>query len=667
MKSTQTKLLALLFLAVYAVEGALYAIATNSDESISSQSLPQLEQRLVEIDSELESLSKLTFRDGVGNLGWISNMKTVAPTKEWAQIDLGEPSMIDQIVLAPVIWRGSKAEYQADCFPCKFKITAGTGEDSKGQIVAEFSHQDNILPRVAPLVISFEPISASWVRIEAKTEQSKVWDVKYCVQLSEAMVFSGDENIALNRPVLVSSAQRDWVAKAMYKEALTDGLMPYLMNAAEGSQSDPYIAFYKDDIGYSLIVDLEETLPVNEVYLHAADIRENTPRIYHADYAMPRHLVIEGATLPDFSDAVLLTEYIRTTIYETGPILMLRFPETACRYVRLTAVKAYGSPEANNIWRCVGFAEIELLSKGRNIAFGKTPQDNGKAKKFQGQLANLTDGLNHYGQILPVKEWLNELARRHDLELERPLVAAELNNRYIRQKITLGRMKWLSALLASGILLTLFIDQFLKKCQIARLKERFAADLHDELGANLHSIGLLSDVAQDAESVSEWQELSKRIRELTERTGKAIRHCTNLLESKDLYIGLTSDMQRAADRIATNLKHDIKIEGDTYLDNLKPRTRVDLFLFYKECLVNICRHSGATEVATSLIATRKDITLAIKDNGSGLQNSKETKIPASLKRRARLLNAKLRVESHETGGTCISLKLRQHWWLHQHS
>ena len=31
-------------------------------------------------------------------------------------------------------------------------------------------------------------------------------------------------------------------------------------------------------------------------------------------------------------------------------------------------------------------------------------------------MSNLTDGVNFYGAILPVREWLNQLARRHELE-----------------------------------------------------------------------------------------------------------------------------------------------------------------------------------------------------------------------------------------------------------
>ena len=104
------------------------------------------------------------------------------------------------------------------------------------------------------------------------------------------------------------------------------------------------------------------------------------------------------------------------------------------------------------------------------------------------------------------------------------------------------------------------------------------------------------------------------------------------------------------------LKHDIQIEGESYLNNLKQQTRVDLYLFYKECLVNISRHSGATEFKTRLIAGSKQVLLSINDNGRGLDDKLEH-IPKSLQRRANPLGATVTVVSPKSGGTSISLSL----------
>jgi len=109
--------------------------------------------------------------------------------------------------------------------------------------------------------------------------------------------------------------------------------------------------------------------------------------------------------------------------------------------------------------------------------------------------------------------------------------------------------------------------------------------------------------------------LHQRIRAVTERTGTAMRHCTAMQEASGLYAGLRADMERAAVRIMAQLEHDISVEGEEFLEQLKPRTRVDLFLFYKECLVNISRHSGATQFSTRLRAGPREIHLAVRDNG----------------------------------------------------
>jgi len=89
---------------------------------------------------------------------------------------------------------------------------------------------------------------------------------------------------------------------------------------------------------------------------------------------------------------------------------------------------------------------------------------------------------------------------------------------------------------------------------------------------------------------------------------------------------------------------------------LHPQRRVGLLLFYKECLTNIIRHSGATRVETRLTVDGKTVCLTVKDNGKGVETT-----PPSLKRRARLLKAGLFIESCAEGGakTILLLKLKR--------
>jgi signal transduction histidine kinase len=629
---------------------------------IQALSLSDLKQRLMDVDDELNRIASLSLLSGVGSVGYRSQAHTSPTDTEWVQIDLGNEVPVDEIVLVPTLWRDTKTGFRADGFPREFKIIAGTAGDPAGTVVASFGSSARLLPRIAPLAVSCPGTVASWIRVETVVMSPRAWDGKYIFQLAELLVFSGEDNIALHGPVKTSSPVEDGVP-GWDTAYLVDGFVPYLMDAAEGAQSVAFVS--KIGIGEQpvLSIDLGESLPLDRIHFHATDLSDTVPQAIPDDFGVPRRMVWEGANHPDFSDAVRLVEFHQDSVYNTGPIIMQRFPVTSCRYVRLTALEPFINTLGPITGSQFGAAEIQIFSGDRNVALGRPAQASFTVNSPVRSFAALTDGLNLYGKILPVRNWLNELALRHDLETERPVITAELDNRYMRQKANLNRLGWLAVLLAAGIVSTILIERIMRMRQIARIRERLAADLHDELGANLHTIGLLSDLASDArDSPEEMDTLYRRIRSETERSGIAVRHCSDMLAAKGLYTDLLADMQRASNRIMAKLEHEISIEGEPYLKALPPRTRADLFLFYKECLVNISRHSGATKYTTELKAGPERLHLKICDNGRGLEKSDDNGVPSSLKRRAKLLGAKVTVENPPAGGTRIELNLRTRKW-----
>jgi len=121
-------------------------------------------------------------------------------------------------------------------------------------------------------------------------------------------------------------------------------------------------------------------------------------------------------------------------------------------------------------------------------------------------------------------------------------------------------------------------------------------------------------------------------------------------------------MNRTSARVLADLEHHSDYEGEEALKNLTPRRRIDIFFFYKECLTNILRHSGATAISTRLKVTGDRIQLIVSENGRGLPGGPESKsIPPSLKRRARILRGTVVVGQPEGGGTsiCLNVKLRK--------
>jgi signal transduction histidine kinase len=642
-------------------------------EAGQNRSLEQLENRLQAIDAELETLAHLSLRSDSGSIGYYSTSYYTGDHHEWVQIDLGPLQSIDEVVIVPVLRRESKVEFKADGLPETLLIRAGTPEDPTGTIIATV---DTDQPRIAPLVIPLAHTQASWIRIEAPHLSKRGVDSRYTFQLSEVFIFNGEENIALHRPVTASTASTGH-SDAWKPAFLVDGHTPYIMDTARGDKTSAFIRL--GAAPPALTIDLQQPQELSRIHLHAVDQSAMVPQAHFSDFGMPRHVKIEGALQADFSDAKMLVEARRESAIEAGPIMMWRFPETRCRYVRITAPtpkpdlrlppvhraslarsiakELLPLDENASIFR-IGFAEIELFAQGKNQAIGKAVSSTHLPTKIRGELPALTDGSNQYGQLLPLREWMRQLARRHELEKERPFVLSGINRRLHQQKFNLNLMYWISGAMVLCIAGGIIAARLMHRYHIKQTKKRIAADLHDELGANLHAIGLVGDLAKMAvlkEEPGQRDLLIKyldEVRTLSEESGSAARYVSHLLDADCCHENLVQEMKHTAQRFLADFEHHGVFPPDDACEQLPSRTRIDLFLFYKECLTNIVRHSDASEVQTTLLLSGRQLTLTVSDNGLGVAGG----IPASLKRRAQLMRGKISMESRN--GTTIQLKLR---------
>ena len=630
--------------------------------------LESLEQRLDSIDQRLTQLSRFTMQTGAGPIGYRSAARPERQRREWIKIDLGKPLPIDEIVIVPTIYRTADSELRADGFPEEFRVVAGGGATTTGRVLARFTAEDELLPRVAPVVIPCA-ITASWVRLEATSLSLRAWDAKYALQLSEILVFSGGENAALHRPVTASSTFNNDTA-ARHERFLVDGVTPYLMDAATGEHSAAFLTMVAAAEPFALAIDLGETTPLTGIHLHAIDVSDNIPQSHESTFGIPRWLRIEAADDPEFTESKLLADYRMESILDAGPIIALRFPETACRHVRFTVMKPGLARRGEKA--PFGFAEIECLSRGRNVAAGKpvaVTSAGGRDQVLHRSLAALTDGRTFYGNVLPQRDWLTELADRHALERERPLVQAKLKQGYRRAGSLVTFLLWLSAALAVMVALSLAAEAYLRRRAIAKTRTQIAADLHDELGANLYAIALCSDIARAKPGAGEGvTDLLEEMRLLAERSGAAVKSCVNMLESSGLSDGLAADMRRTSSRLLADIDHQLVIEAEQRLASLPPKLQLGLSLFFKECLTNILRHAAATRVVARLSATEDDLQLTVQDDGRAVSEpghplSGQAVVPASLRRRARLMGGRVSAAVSPSGGITIALRVSTNpWW-----
>jgi signal transduction histidine kinase len=195
-----------------------------------------------------------------------------------------------------------------------------------------------------------------------------------------------------------------------------------------------------------------------------------------------------------------------------------------------------------------------------------------------------------------------------------------------------------------------------------RVRTRLATDLHDDLGAGLAEIAILSEVAKR-------QERTRTMELLDGIAGqaRALRESMNdivwtvdprsdsladlVLRLRQIAFGMLETDDRSVEFLAPA---DEQLQAE-----LTPAVRRHVLLFFKEVVTNVARHAGATAVRVKIEAARGRFRILIRDNGRGFDRG-QTRAGRGLKSlqyRAGELRGNLRVESVPGGGTEIELRL----------
>ncbi len=643
--------LPLVFSLLFWVTASAFAERKND---FSSHSITELKQRLETIESLLDELASISIRGGFGPIGASSRQYDEPEQSIWLEIKLEEETPIEQIALVPAISQNSQGEIQADGFPVEFTILAGTDADRKGREIAHFHESDAHLPRRAPLIIDCS-MRASWVRIEISKLSRHALNERYILKLAEVLVFSGLENVALRRPVKKSSG---FIVgrSAQHPQFVTDGFFPYIMDAAKGTQSYPLISSGGTEEPHTLSIDLGEVQELSHINLHSLYTNYSVPLYTAPDAGIPHHWILESSLSENFSNPQVLAEVRYSSLLEVGPILQHRVRSLPSRYLRLREItpsfEAHASKKQKKR-RSMGFDEIELIANDQNVALGKLFTTNFEASHEQ-KIKNLTDGNNFYGEVLPIRRWLNELAERRNLEIEREKIQIELDLLYTQQQKRLMWMQRIAIGLAVGILVAILIGRMMGLRKIIQIRERMAANLHDELSADLHAVALLGDLAhKNINQKAKLTDTLAKIQDLSRHSRHSVRHCMNMLQAETACDDLVSEMKRANQRLLSEIDHQFHIDGLEWIQNLPSRKRLDLSLYYKECLINILRHSNASSCQTYLSGTPDHIRLDFFDNGNLINE-----VPPSLQRRAALLGAEICYQVSQGGENKILLNLK---------
>ncbi|MCG3119601.1 MAG: hypothetical protein ALAOOOJD_02039 [bacterium] len=227
-------------------------------------------------------------------------------------------------------------------------------------------------------------------------------------------------------------------------------------------------------------------------------------------------------------------------------------------------------------------------------------------------------------------------------------------------------------LLMGSILYASHVVRLERLLAIEKIRSRIATDLHDDIGAGLTHIGLLSQVVLHKNGVREFYANAKEphaheagqdlqaavgvIHELgssMERVGNVARELSVAMSDVVWSINPQHDSGEALQRRLSVFAHEIcraknialNFEASEPLAGMKlhPEFRRNLLLIAKEALHNAVKYSGSPRVAVKFETNGEHLVVEIADSGKGFD-------PAGTKNGNGLNNMRSRAE--KLGGAC---------------
>ena len=609
--------------------------------------LVEVEDRMAVLAREISALAPLAkhaLNSGLGYRGCRLDAGAADPS---VTLDLGEAVPVEAVVLVP-----AQLEFVDDTeiFPRRYTLELSDQADFRQRTLL---YQSGRIPQRAPdgIPVAFKASqTARYVRLTVQEGLNK--GTLDLFGLAELVVISRGEPVSFGAKVSTVGALN--TPGVWYPEALTDGRMPLgIWHHGSRPKLDPGDAVIVANPGETTTwtIELDATAPLDRVILfpyQAAALCNVT--------LFPESLVLRLDPEDGHPSTEVELSAPRSGVSDLTP-LVISLHGQAAKTLRLTATRPFtlGARQLHAL------SEIEIWSRGNNLAAGRPVR-----REHAGQavtLSGLTDGYSSVSKIIPVANWLHQLQERDRIERElAPLRSAQ---RQLASNSELNAIWGCSMALGLTFLIPVFLIErrrLMTKDQLDQMRKRISADLHDDVGSNLGSISLIARTArkdllrlegppQIATDLSEVETIARE-------SSLAMRDIVWLLERKQDSIGdLVQRMRETAGRLLREIQFTLECESHKSATKLSLDAKRHLFLFYKESIHNILKHSQASQVSIRLWDERNQLALEIIDNGVGIPMDAAAR-PAALSKleeRARLLGGLLQISSSKDTGTRIQL------------
>ena len=201
--------------------------------------------------------------------------------------------------------------------------------------------------------------------------------------------------------------------------------------------------------------------------------------------------------------------------------------------------------------------------------------------------------------------------------------------------------------------------------EVERVRTRIATDLHDDIGASLSQISILSDVLRqggNGENV-ENNEDTKILKTISNTSREVVGSMSEMVwainPNRDNLLDTAQRMRRFAidTASAADIQMDFRAQEFDEAFKIDVDTRRRIYLIFKEAVNNAVKYSKGSKIKIRLSRNLGVLTLSVKDDGIGFDGNgnREGNGLKNMRMRAEKIGGKLKIESFAGKGTFILL------------
>lgn len=634
------------------VEGSAAAQTTNPISRIARVFDPQLvkvEDRVSWLDTRISTYAEHCehpMKVAMGYRGGRGGSQSPDPS---ITLDLGREVPIEAIYLIP-----AQREFFEDSgiFPKRFTLELSNQADFGQRTILYTSGGSPASPPQGIPVYFKTQDKARYVKLTVQEGHNR--GVTDLFGLSEFVVLSNGEPVSFGASV--STVGSLDIPGMWYPAALVDGRSPlgiWQNRHRAGVEPGDAVMLTEEDSPTTWTVRLKEETEIDRIVLFPYQVNRS----------------FETSVFPESMTVTLENESGTHSIEWNNPLsgashmtpLVIPTKGQRAGTIKITATRPWSMGDR----RIHALSEIEVWSGGNNLAKERriTREHGGQSI----QVTSLNDGCSSEREIMPVGVWLNQLHERG--RIERELAALRPVHRQLASRSELNATWGSAVILGLTFLIPVFIVErrrLMSKEQLDQIRKRIASDLHDDIGSNLGSISLIARTARkDLVRLQGPEEIAEDLGEvenIARESSLAMRDIVWLLERKQDSIGdLVQRMRETANRLLREIHFTLDCESNKTAAKLSLDAKRHLFLFYKEAIHNVLKHSQANSVAIRLWDEDDKLALEIRDNGVGIPTDRDQRPTAvnKLEDRARVLDGLLQIASSKETGTRIRLLVKR--------